>query len=131
MTEPVNAASIALFHNDEILLIRRAFAPSQGMWTLPGGRLETGETHEQAIRREIEEELALTIGAVVPVMEQQIGTFRLTIFAGRFPDDATPIPNDEIAGWQWHVLGADLPLPHTPGLAIVLAKARAAIDAMR
>ncbi len=128
MTQPRRAASIALFRGRDILLIRRALAPSEGMWTLPGGRLETGETIEECIRREISEELSLKIGAITPVMEQALGPFRLTVFAGPYPDGAVPHPNAEIVEWCWHVPGTELPVPHTDGLADVLKRATLALQ---
>lgn len=43
----------------EILLIKRAFEPFQGLWALPGGFIEEHETLEQAALRELEEETSL------------------------------------------------------------------------
>jgi 8-oxo-dGTP diphosphatase len=50
-----------------LLLIRRGHAPHAGLWSLPGGRVEAGETLEQAVRREMLEETGLLVrpGAVV------------------------------------------------------------------
>ncbi len=46
---------------EEILLTRRAVEPYHGTWALPGGHIEDNETAETAIRREILEEVGLTI----------------------------------------------------------------------
>jgi 8-oxo-dGTP diphosphatase len=50
-----------------LLLIRRGHAPHAGSWSLPGGRVEAGETLEEAVRREVLEETGLRVrpGAVV------------------------------------------------------------------
>ena len=58
---PPNAASVAIVREGKVLLIKRAYAPYQHLWTLPGGRIEPGETIEQCAIREIAEELGLTI----------------------------------------------------------------------
>jgi 8-oxo-dGTP diphosphatase len=50
-----------------LLLIRRGHDPHAGLWSVPGGRVEDGETLEQAVRREVLEETGLSVrpGAVV------------------------------------------------------------------
>ena len=58
---PPNAASVALINGDRVLLIQRARNPWRGMWSLPGGRLEPGETAEEAAGREVREEVGLTV----------------------------------------------------------------------
>ena len=121
---PLRAASIALFLKADVLLIRRAFAPSAGYWSLPGGRLEPDETPEDCVRREIGEELGFALGAVHFVETHQVPGFELNVFAALLPDGAVPRPNAEIAGWQWQAPQAPLPEPHTDGLGGVLERAR-------
>ncbi len=46
-------------HSGRILLEKRKNEPSRGKWTIPGGLVELGETLEQAVIREVEEETRL------------------------------------------------------------------------
>ncbi len=98
-----NAASVALVRDGKVLLIKRAFAPYQNLWTFPGGRIEPGETIEQCAQRELREELGVTIRNPRPVMVQSLGrdgSFRLAIFATTdFTGAITP--SDEIADHLW------------------------------
>jgi ADP-ribose pyrophosphatase YjhB (NUDIX family) len=52
-------ASAALFRADSILLVQRNSEPAEGLWSLPGGSIEAGETAEDAARREVREETSL------------------------------------------------------------------------
>ena len=52
-----------------LLLVQRANSPAQGLWSLPGGRQEPGETAEQGVVREVHEETGLTVR-----VEREVGT---------------------------------------------------------
>jgi len=59
---PVLAASAAVFRDDgRVLLASRTKAPSDGLFSLPGGRVETGETLQEAAIREVMEEVGIAI----------------------------------------------------------------------
>lgn len=58
---PILAASAAVFRGSEVLLVKRGQKLGQGLWSLPGGKVEFGETAEEAARREVLEETGLDI----------------------------------------------------------------------
>lgn len=57
---PVLAASIAVFRDGKVLLATRTKPPADRLWSLPGGRVEAGESLEDAALRELEEEVGVT-----------------------------------------------------------------------
>jgi 8-oxo-dGTP diphosphatase len=66
--QPVDVAVGVLIASDGRFLLtsRPADKVYAGHWEFPGGKVEPGETIEQALRRELHEELGITIGAVQP-----------------------------------------------------------------
>ena len=64
---PKPTATLICIKNNQILLIKRAFEPSKGEWSLPGGFIELGETPEDAAKRELKEETNLN-GEVVKLL---------------------------------------------------------------
>jgi 8-oxo-dGTP diphosphatase len=66
--QPVDVAVGVLIASDGRFLLtsRPADKVYAGHWEFPGGKVEPGETIEQALRRELHEELGVTIGAVQP-----------------------------------------------------------------
>jgi ADP-ribose pyrophosphatase len=64
---PLVAVGAIVVKDGRVLLVRRGQPPSEGMWAIPGGRVELGETLQVAAEREIEEETGLTVSAGDPV----------------------------------------------------------------
>src|SRR4029077_16084070 len=60
-SHPQLAVSAAIFRDDKVLLVRRARSPAKGFYSLPGGRVEFGESLHAALHREVAEETALKI----------------------------------------------------------------------
>jgi 8-oxo-dGTP diphosphatase len=56
MTYPVPTVGVVCLRGDQVLLIKRGTAPRLGQWSLPGGRMELGETTIAAGLRELKEE---------------------------------------------------------------------------
>jgi 8-oxo-dGTP diphosphatase len=63
---PRVAVGAIVFKDGRVLLVKRGQPPSQGLWAIPGGRVELGETLQAAAEREISEETGLTIRAGDP-----------------------------------------------------------------
>ena len=63
-TRPELAASIAVFRGGRVLLATRTKPPAEGVWSLPGGRVEPGETLGEAALRELMEEVGVEAGLI-------------------------------------------------------------------
>ena len=61
---PILAASTCVFRGREVLLVKRGQALGRGLWSLPGGKVEAGETSESAALRELAEETGVTARVV-------------------------------------------------------------------
>jgi len=107
----------AVIRDDQgrLLLIQRGHEPALGRWSLPGGRLEPGETSAQAVVREVREETGLIIVA---------GNLLATIDLGHFVVDdytATVVggelrAGDDAADVRWCTFDEMAELPLTDGL---------------
>ncbi len=74
--QEIPAVSVALVRGERVLLVKRARAPSQGLYAFPGGKVEPGETLESAARRELLEETGLRAAALRPLETIFIEGFR-------------------------------------------------------
>lgn len=79
-TIKVSAAIIK--HKNFILATQRGYGPQKGKWEFPGGKIEPGEIPEQAVIREIREELAVEIivQKLVTIVEYDYPDFHLQMY---------------------------------------------------
>jgi 8-oxo-dGTP diphosphatase len=64
---PQTAVGAIVIRDSMVLLVRRRHGPGEGLWAIPGGRVELGETLQQAAEREVMEETGVTIRAGDPM----------------------------------------------------------------
>jgi 8-oxo-dGTP diphosphatase len=140
MTSPPDIPRVAVgaivFSGDHVLLVQRATPPGAGLWTVPGGKLEPGETLAAAVAREVREATGLTVtcGRLVDVIERVSPGFHYvildylaTLTAAANDSAPTPTAGDDVSAARW-VASADLAsLPLTEGLVPVLERARALV----
>lgn len=129
---PFLAVSAAILRHGKVLIVRRARKPALGVYTLPGGVVEAGETLEEAVRREVREETALDIEPVtlaghreVIIRDAQGRTerhFVILCFASRWLA-GEPQLNDELDEARWIDPGDLAGLKTTEGLAEIVAAA--------
>lgn len=127
---PQLAVSAAIFRDSKVLLVRRARPPGKGLHSLPGGRIEFGETVADALHREVAEETGLTVEIVGPVGWREVmpirpgdGHYIVMSFAARWIA-GEPILNDELDAFSW--VAPELPgeLRLTEGLQTIIDSAR-------
>jgi 8-oxo-dGTP diphosphatase len=129
-THPQLAVSAAIFRDDKILLVRRARFPARGFYSLPGGRVEFGETLHAALHREVGEETALKVEIVGLAGWREVvpgatggGHYLIMSFAARWSSGEVAL-NSELDDYKWLAPDALGELKITAGLEEVIRSAR-------
>ena len=124
-----DGASIALFKDRKILVVKRGRAPFAGLWSLPGGKVEGSETPRQAVCRELKEETGIEaeIEGIVDTVRVAAGndgsgqavTCRLTVYYGR-PSGGTLQAGSDAEAAEWVPLDDVDALAMTEGTAEII-----------
>lgn len=137
---PFLAVSAAIIRDGHVLVARRAKAGSAsvGLFTLPGGVVEAGETLHQAVVREVAEETEMAIEPVALAGHREFITrdrdgrverhFVILCFAAHWLA-GDGVPNDELAELRWLRPDEIAGLRTTEGLAEIVASAFRLISA--
>lgn len=77
----INVVAALIVHDGRIFATQRGYGEWRGWWEFPGGKKEPGETPEEALVREIREELAteITVDRYVTTVEWDYPTFHLSM----------------------------------------------------
>lgn len=125
----VAVGAIVFDERGRVLLVERGRPPGVGLWTVPGGRVERGETLAHAVAREVFEEtgLAVEVGALACVVER-IGDghhFVILDYVARLAGGGPPVAGDDARAARFVDAAELATLPCTEGLAGVIERARA------
>ena len=137
---PVLAVSAAIIRDGKVLLVRRARPPASGVYTLPGGGVEVGETLLEAVVREVREETALTVEPVALAGYREVIArdcdgrverhFVILPFAARWIAGELML-NDELSEAKWIDPLEIAGLTTTVGLAEIITNAKALLIGTR
>ena len=127
---PILAASTCVFRGRDVLLVKRGQAFGRGLWSLPGGKVEFGETAEAAALRELVEETGVSASIIGTVGQYEIVAgqihYLITCFAARHVNGEPCAASDaaEARFVEPEALGG---LPLAPNTYEAIAAARALI----
>ena len=113
---PIPCAGAVIRDRDgRLLLVRRGRAPSMGLWSVPGGRVEAGETPAQAAAREVREETGLEVEVGRLLGSVRIGDYLVHDFAAHVVGGRLAAGDDAV-DVRWCSWDEAALLPLTPGL---------------
>ena len=77
----IEVVAAIIREGDRVLATQRGYGEFEGMWEFPGGKIEPGESHHEALKREIREELAveIVVEELVCTVEYDYPNFHLTM----------------------------------------------------
>jgi acetyl-CoA carboxylase carboxyl transferase subunit beta len=117
VTRPELCVGAVAVVDEELLLVRRGRGPGAGRWSVPGGRVESGETIRDAVVREVAEETGLRVRCDELLgWAERIGPqdhFVILDFAVTVTDGRRPMAGDDAADARW------FPLSSVPEVALV------------
>ena len=129
---PYLAVSAAIIRDGKVLVVRRGRKPALGIYTLPGGVVEAGETLTRALTREVCEETALAIEPVALAGHREVIVkdadgrierhFVIMCFASRWVS-GEPVLNEELDDARWIDPAELANLRTTEGIAEIVATA--------
>lgn len=108
-----------------VLLIKRGHPPAAGRWTLPGGRVEHGETLSQALKRELAAETGLSgrLGPLIDVFEYIDERYHYIILDYRMTEPEGELrAGEDAAEAGFFSLEEAATLPTTDGLMPILRR---------
>ena len=122
---PQLAVGAIAISDDALLMVRRATPPHQGRWSVPGGRVEAGETLAAAVVRETAEETGIAVVCdrfvgFAEIIEEEMHAVVLD-FEVIVMDPGEPVAGDDATAAEWVPIHAVCERPLVAGLAEFLS----------
>jgi 8-oxo-dGTP diphosphatase len=122
MAKPELCVGAVVLDDDRLLLIRRGHGPAAGEWSIPGGRVEWGESLAEAVVRELLEETGVVgvCGALAGWVERVSEDYHFVIFdfwVTTLDGELEPVAGDDAVQAAWVALGDVAGLRLVEGLA--------------
>ena len=99
----IEVVAAIIIKDGEVFATQRGYGEWQGWWEFPGGKIEPGETPQEALVREIREELDadISIGALLETVEWDYPTFHLTMhcYLCTLLSDSLNLNEHQAAAW--------------------------------
>lgn len=118
---PAVCVGVVVVDADDLLLVRRGHNPAAGTWSVPGGRVEAGETLAEAVVRELAEETGLegVCGELLGWSElvDEEDPVVILDFHATLLERAEPVAGDDATEARWVALGDVASYDLAPGLA--------------
>lgn len=133
MKAPKVGVIAVVWHQQQVLLVKRKHAPHAGHWGFPGGKLEWGETMSAGAARELQEETGIVASMESPfacydVLAEEAGElahhYVMVVVRGHY-QSGTPVADDDAEAVAWFSPD-DLPSPLCPDLAEIITRSQKA-----
>ena len=78
----LHVVAAIILRGRQVFATQRGYGEFKGWWEFPGGKIDAGESHQQALTREIKEELDadITVGDLLETIEWDYPAFHLTMY---------------------------------------------------
>lgn len=99
----IEVVAAIIIKGDKVFATQRGYGDFKGWWEFPGGKIEDGECQQEALKREIKEELdaEISVGKLLETVEWDYPTFHLTMhcFICKLESESLHLNEHEASAW--------------------------------
>ena len=99
----IEVVAAIIINGNQVFATQRGYGEFKGWWEFPGGKIEAGECHKEALKREIKEELdaEISVGELLEIVEWDYPTFHLIMhcFICKLESKSLHLNEHEASAW--------------------------------